>query len=88
MTKLYTLQRIKQTQKQENKKIKKEKNNSRIKSKSSFDNIDGVVVFGLKSPIITFSDCFIDLHIFTASSKKKETFLSRWVFVKTQKQNH
>lgn len=35
----------------------------RVESKSSLDNIDGIVVLGLQPCIITSSYCLIDLHL-------------------------
>lgn len=67
------------THKQKTEERKKMKN-SRVKSDSSFDNIDGVVILGLKPPIITFSDCFVDLHIFTAAPKTT-LFKANWVYI-------
>ena len=36
--------------------------NLRVQSKSSSNDIDGVVILGLQPTIIAFSDSFIDLH--------------------------
>lgn len=37
--------------------------NLRVQSQSSLYNIDGVLVLGLEPPVITLSDCLIDLHV-------------------------
>lgn len=41
----------------------KYKKNLRVERKSSLNNIDSVVVLGLKPSIITLPDCFVNLHL-------------------------
>lgn len=43
-------------------KVGMENKNLRVQSQSSLNNIYGVLVLGLEPPVITLSDCFIDLH--------------------------
>jgi len=58
------------------------KNNLRIQSQSSLNNIGGVLVLGLKSSIVTLSDCSIDLHI-----EKPENINQSWIRTKGFRKN-